>query len=310
MFDINFNNTNCNDLTVNTPNSGNEFIQFISGTLTKDFTNIRNYEIEYSKNCCSNKKIKVPVRYVFTPIVTSCLELNPITFRYNIELRGINSNFISNISISSDNITYTSLTISSITGGFSYNTINTTHYLKITHVDGFIYLIEITLSPCSPLGTSTVVSTIITYPTLDSRISIINNNLSLNILFELITLPSSIYQIIICEYFITNTNVQLKSNCIQNSYWLDCNVKCSVIDKIVECEYSLISNYYDALTYSNLEACKISYEDKCKLYELFRLILDNPDCYDPWEDCNCNDEKVFKQRIKTGEIKSNGCGCS
>lgn len=228
------------------------------------------------------------------------------------------------------------VSIPSATAGNPQNTQVYTHYLELTTIDDFIYKIKVSFTLTQPglcnISNVNIVSVI--YPSLPDNVYIfpnsvvlplIANSLSLNQLIygidtsiPIVTpndrlLKSGVYQVIICELYLTNPLLLTSqaSSCVQNSLWLDCGIKCDLINKLINCKDSDIFNYFDALNYSN--ECETSYEDKCAMYELMINKLNSPGCYDPYDDCNCNDstDSFFKNRNTTnnGKVNAKPCGC-
>lgn len=325
MNNISFNLTDCSSVLATTPNSPFTYLQYMKGTSTKNFTDIKEYTISKSYNCCTADVIKVPVRYAFTASVTSCnvLTINSIdnldlTFR----ILGINPLFVNKIEVSSNNIVFTNTTYTATTGGFTYNySINNypivfvpyTHYLRITHVNGQVYLLTITydwtVDPC--VGVTNIFSVV--YPSLPANVSISSSNeLSLNTLYGTPVMQIGVYELIICEVQQYPTAPLLRSTCIQNNFWLACDVKCAVINKLVQCKDSDILFFFDALNMSN-DCENITYADKCALYEVMYNKLKQDDCYDPFDDCNCGNSKdsIFKVTGNKTNNKTNvkDCGC-
>jgi hypothetical protein len=327
MFYINYNTTDCENAVITTPVQNNQYIDYVKSLPTPyPVSNIRHYSIEYSINCCTPQTVLLPVRYVFQVSISNCLydTLNN-TLTYSLDITGINNSFVSQTHVNYNNGGYNPITKTAIPNGFKItfveqnvptpninNPIFTTHTLqiKITHVDGFIYTLNTTIT--MPFNycpmTSTLVS--VNYPPLPSNIVITdltNDELSLNSLFNKPILEAGVYNIIICEVRNNSTN------CLQRSYFVECSIRCDIIDKLVQCRNSDIFNYYDALKYSN-ECENITYEDKCALYELMYMKLSNQACIDPYEDCNCNGETtapLFQNRIKpnNNRMGTKNCGC-
>lgn len=347
MNDIEFQLIDCTNVNISTPIIGKTYLQYINGAIIKPSQNIQRYEIKYSENCCTETTIKIPVNYQFSINLNTCTSLPssiPPQHNYNINLLGINSLFISTLRLSYNNINYTNITFNSITNGFNYDLfydttnvtlpINTsqtyTHYLEITTLDGFVYRLEISFLLTSPglcnLSNLQIVNVI--RPALDSRIYIYNNlavlpnlsnTLSLNQLYystnnttppSTVSFTSGVRQIVICEYYLTNplTLTSLVSNCIQNSYFFDCDLICNVISKLIECPNTNIMVYYNALTYSN--NCNISYKDKCSLYEIFYNKLNTIDCEDPCNDCNKSNITTPQKHNNVRYRSVSPCGCN
>ena len=186
--------------------------------------------------------------------------------------------------------------------------------MEITHLDGFVYKIELSFRLEQPGGCNIIKYIIknVTYPTFDNRLEF--NLTQLNLL-PLIssddTILTGVYEIIICRQYLSNplTITSLSTNCVQNNYFIDCGITCDLINKLIQCKDTNIFTFYDALIYAN--DCNTSYEDMCALYEILIDKLNNPDCRDPYDDCNCNDSKdtYFEQRgYNNNKVTKRKCG--
>lgn len=341
MNDVEFQLIDCNNINISTPNSGKTYLQYINGSIIrKGLSNIRRYEIKYSQNCCTETTIPIPVRYIFTEEISDCsfsVAPNPGNIvNYNLNLLGMNGLFLSKLEMSFDNLTYVNTVFTLVNGGinyglsFDYSTTFTplTYYLRLTTVDNFVYTILLSIEPTGLTPCDNVIHNIIsvTYPVLDNRIYIypnvgtiapnLPNTLSLNQLFYPTTPPisnntfqSGVIQIVICEYSLSNPNTSssLISNCIQNNYFIDCNLICNVINKLIDCPNSNLMIYYNALTYSN--NCNTSYKDKCFLYESFYNKLTMLDCEDPFDDCGKSNVK-YSNKPNVRYTSVSPCGCN
>lgn len=263
---------------------------------------VRRWSISYSNNCCPPTLINVHVNYDLETALMSCI-LDQVTNYLDIkfDIAGIRYQYVAKVEISEGPtgawtlIPHTTRTIGH-PNGFSialpsihYTSVQfpITRYVKITHVDGFEYVIEYRIvqdldKPCG--ADYLTIST--TYPELDPRIVIQqdglgNNYILLTDLFEQDIMQAGVHQVIMCRHEFDRTV------CIQNHVFLKCDLICRVINKLVQCRDSDIMFFYDALVMSNL--CPISYQDVCALYELFYYKLTNDGCYNPFEDCNCAD---------------------
>lgn len=346
MEDLLFNVVDCESILVNTPNviDDLDLISEMQESPQLNSTNIQKYTIEFSKNCCPSVIINIPVFYNFTHSFASC-SLQESIYKYGFNLLGINPLFISKIRISKDNtLNYIQQTFTNISGntGIRYdisypeadvsipnasfgnppNVQDYTYYLEITHTSGFIYVIRFTFRLTQP-GRCTFTSTsivLVTYPSIDSRVTFtiptINTPTSIDLmpLYGIVdNYYSGIYEVIICRWRLANplTIQSLISQCVQNNLFLDCNLKCEIINKLVQCKDTNIMTYYRALQFSN--DCKTSYQDMCDIYEIMMNKLNNPDCQDPYDDCNCGDSKdaFFTQRSynnnKTAAKSCGGC---
>src|SRR5574343_410804 len=93
MADLNFLNIdNCDLVTFNTPSADLRFISYITGGLSKDFTNVDKYTISYSNNCCTEVTTEVAPKYNLIPSIDLC---NISSNTYTIQLDGIHGDLIS-----------------------------------------------------------------------------------------------------------------------------------------------------------------------------------------------------------------------
>jgi hypothetical protein len=286
----------CELVNIVTPDKDRDLIAEIDTQLTLprlDMPTIRNYTFTLGNNCCPHEVVIVPAMYQLNTTITACSydeTTDTVTYTYNVT--GITPSFIQSVQISDDNVTYSNFNRSNLTLGFSFTLEYTvgstpfpdTKYLRITHIDGFVYTLEfatdfLPLAPCD-----TVVTQEVTYPAIDPRINIQvdlvgDRYITLVDLFGEVL--SGVYNVIICRNYVSS------SVCVQNSVFMNCNLICDVIAKLVQCRDSDVMFFYDALVMSNF--CNTSYEDKCMLYEMLLLKIESDGCYDPFKDCNCND---------------------
>lgn len=340
MEELLFNITTCEEANITTPNVADDLdlISEMQESPQIGSTNIRDYTIEISRNCCVKDTIVVPVFYNFTRTFVTCAydAINNI-YSYGFNLSGINPLYISQLRMSKDNgVTYSILSFTNLTGntGIRYNMTynesdvlinnagagnppNTADYnfiLEITHVSGFVYVIEMTFRLEQPGGCFLISSSItdITYPEFDERLVFDVDSLDLLSLFQFETsIETGVYEVIICRNYVSNplTISSLSSNCVQNNYFIDCGITCDLVNKLIQCKDTNIFTFYDALVYAN--DCNTSYEDMCSLYELMTDKLKNPDCRDPYDDCNCTDSKddYFQQRgYSNTKVNKRPCG--
>jgi hypothetical protein len=324
MADLNFLNvtTACTDIEINTPTAGKTYLQYISGLITKDFSAIKSYQIKYSSNCCPNIELVLPVRYALnldqaSPLLNCVVGSSTVSF--DIVINGINKNLIdpSSLLYSINNITYTSTILTSSTTP----TVNVsvpipsifpttyTIYIKFKNLDGFEYIVAEDFEWSNPLNLCDINEPdnfVVTYPALPSNVVIDGSgNLDFDLLLGSTTgaVSSGVYQVIICEETLTSLS------CIQNFYFVDCGLKCSVIAKLAECKDSDILFFYDALTYSNDCQDSVSYTEVCAMFELMNKKLSSPDCKSPWDDCNCNGTtKIYNQNNSSATTVRN-CNC-
>jgi hypothetical protein len=319
MADLNFLNvtTACTDIKINTPTAGKTYLQYISGLITKNFSAIKSYQIKYSSNCCPNTELVLPVQYQLELGIDSCFSGSSIFLEMSIS--GINKNLIDPLSISYsiDGINYTSTILTSSTSPIVNVTVpipgvtptTYTIYIKFKNLDGFEYIISDEFTWSNPLDYCDIIEAdthVTVYPSLPANVVIDGSgNLDFDLLLGSTTgaVSSGVYQVIICEETLTSLS------CIQNFYFVDCGLKCSVIAKLAECKDSDILFFYDALTYSNDCQDSVSYTEVCAMFELMNKKLSSPDCKSPWDDCNCNGTtKIYNQNNSSATTVRN-CNC-
>jgi hypothetical protein len=342
MEELLFNIVDCTSANITTPNVADDLdlISEIQESPQVGSTNIQKYTIEFSKNCCPSTLIDIPVFYNFSRVYVDCnFNVGTGIYSYGFNLLGINPLFVTSIRISkNDTLNYLPATFTNVFGntGIHYdityaqadvtianatlpdppNTQDYTFYLEVTHTSGFIYIIRMTFrleqpGGCSTLISSSIVSTV--YPEIDERI-VFDTATSIDLLplyGAVDTLYSGIYEVIICRWRVTNalTLTSLISECVQNNYFIDCQLKCEIVNKLVQCKDTNIMTYYRALQFAN--DCNTSYQDMCDMYELMMNKLNNPDCSDPYDDCNCGDsrDQFFTQRsYNNNRTATRSCG--
>lgn len=322
MADLIFNNvtTACTGISVSTPTVNRRYLEYISGLLTKDFSAVKSYQIKFSSNCCPDTNIILPVRYVLSldqGFPLNCL-IGSSTLSFDININGIDKSIIdpTTVSYSIDGIIYTSTTLTSSTNPVVNVTVplpvvptTYTIYIKFKNIHGFEYIVEEDFEWSDPMDLCSINepdNVVVTYPTLPTNV-VINGSgqLDLDLLFGFTTgaVTTGVYQVIICEESITATT------CIQNFYFIDCGLKCSVIAKLAACKDSDILFFYDALTYSNECQDAISYSEACSLFELFTNKLNSPDCNKPWDDCNCNGTTEIYNKNNSSTTTVRNCNC-
>ena len=233
MEELLFNIEDCENANITTPNTEDnlDLISEMQESPQIGSTNFRDYTIEISRNCCVKDTIVVPVFYNFTRTFVTCSfdAINDI-YTYGFNLSGINPLFISQLRMSKDNgVTYSTLTFTNLTGntGIRYNMTypeaevlinnapnpeppNTEDYnfiLEITHVSGFVYVIEMTFRLEQPGGCFLISSSItdITYPEFDERLVFDIDSLDLLSLFQFETsMETGVYEVIICRNYVSN----------------------------------------------------------------------------------------------------------
>jgi hypothetical protein len=323
MADLNFVNvtTACTGIVITTPTSGKTYLQYISGLLTKDFSAIKSYQLKFSSNCCPNTELILPVRYQLSLDLGSPLNclIGSTNVSFDIALNGIIKNLIdpTSISYSIDGITYVNSTLTtSATPTVNVSVpipgsvpVTYTIYVKFKNLDGFEYLTSDDFTWSNALDfcdISEADNHITVYPTLPTNV-VINGSGQLD--FDLLlglttgTVLSGVYQVIICEETLTSLS------CIQNFYFIDCGLKCSVISKLAACKDSDILFFYDALTYSNDCQDSISYTETCAMYELMTRKLNDVNCNSPWDDCNCNGTTDIYNKNNSSTTTVRNCNC-
>lgn len=340
MDELLFNIVDCENANITTPNVADDLdlISEMQESPQTGSTNIQKYTIEYSKNCCTPELIDIPVFYNFTTTHVDCnYNVETQIYTYGFNLLGINPLFVTSIRISkNDTLNYLPATFTNVSGntGIHYdityaqadvlipnagfgdppNTQDYTFYLEVTHTSGFIYVIRLTFRLEQPGGCNLISHSLVsrTYPEIDERI-VFDTATSIDLLplYEAVdTLYSGIYEVIICRWIVTNalTLTSLISECVQNNYFIDCQLKCEIVNKLVQCKDTNIMTYYRALQFAN--DCNTSYHDMCDMYELMMNKLNNPDCRDPYDDCNCGDSRdaFFTQRsYNNNKASSRNC---
>lgn len=321
MADLNFLNvdTGCTGIEISTPTAGKTFLQYIIGLVSKDFSAIKSYKIKWSANCCPETEIVLPVLYDLTIAYTDCAEDGGGNVTLNVELSGIIKDLIDDTTIyySLDggvNYTISSLTTDTtptipivvpIPGAYplTYNV-----FIKFKNLDGFEYIINEPLefpgpNPCPVAQPDT---NLVTYPTLPSNVDIDGGTgyLDFNVLIDSDPALSGVYQVIICEETLT-TQV-----CVQNHVFLECDIKCDVVGKLVECKDSDVMMFYDALRYSNDCTTNITYSEVCAIYELLIYKITTNGCYSPWDDCNCGGTTQILSQNNNSRTTIRNCGCN
>lgn len=319
MADLNFLNvdTGCTGIEISTPTAGKEYLEYIGGVTAKDFSSIKSYKIKYSTNCCTETEIVLPVWYnIDLNLNAGSCTVDGGNITFNLELTGINVTLIDDATVqfSLDNVTYTSTTISGTSPILVEVTVpiaTTTYtiYVKFKNLDGFEYIVsdEYGVNVVDPCGTLNEVDNLnITYPSLPTNVVIdpITGYLDFNTLIDSDPAIAGVYQVIICEETLTT------ESCVQNHHFLECDIKCDVINKLVQCKDSDVLFFYDALRYSNDCTLNITYAEVCSIYELLVYKITTSGCYNPWDDCNCSGTtNIFSQNNNSTTTIRN-CGCN
>ncbi len=341
MEDLTFSVIDCENISITTPNlnAGLNFITQMQESPATNASNIQKYTIEFGKNCCPSETIDIPVFYDFSSSFATCSFNNQTqVYNYGFNILNINPLFVRSIRTSKINtLNYVGQAFTNVTGntgirvnmtyaqadvtipnaqvGDPLNTQDYTFFVEITHTSGFIYVVEMTFRLTQPGGCTMTSSSIVSivYPEIDERV-VFTDLYTLNLapLYQVEGLfYSGVYEVIICKWSLTNplTISSLISECVQNNLFLDCNLKCEIVNKLVQCKDTNIMTYYRALQFAN--DCNTSYQDMCDIYEIMMNKLNNPDCQDPYDDCNCGDSKdrFFTQRsYNNNKTVAKSCG--
>lgn len=305
MADLNFLNTDdCTSVTFNTPTTNLQFIDYITGDVARDFTNVDKYTITYSNNCCTGTPINIRPLYDFVPTIDSC---NVGTNVYTIELAGIHGDLIQSFLMGINPATPSVTSYTNVSGVVKFDitlvpgTVSNNITVILTTISGFEYTIEFLITQnANPLLTCTgVLSAIdITYPDLPDNVEevptiLLTAELDFNLLIGQTTITPGTYQIIMCEVLYDGT-----STCIQNHVFIDCGtLKCQVINKWVQCIDSNIMDFYNALTWANDCTTTITYAEFCALYEILHITLISDSCYGMIDECNCSNASTIANKI-------------
>lgn len=322
MADLNFLNIdNCDLVTFNTPSADLQFIEYITGGIAKDFTNVDKYTVTYSNNCCTEVTTDIAPKYDLVPSIAAC-DIGSNT--YTIQLDGIHGDLISTFLLGIDPTAPAAIVYTNTAGVVTFDltlvpgTVTSDITIVITTISGFEYTLTFTVTQnANPLLTCTgVISNIaVVWPDLPDNIVEVptinpEEELSLNELMSVTTILPGTYQVIICEVYYDAT-----STCIQNHVFIDCGtLKCQVINKWVTCIDSNIMDYYNALVWSNDCTDTITYNEICAIYEILDIILASDACYGMLDDCNCMDAETVANKLSPIRIPSvnrtSSCGCS
>jgi hypothetical protein len=299
MADLNFLNlTDCDAITFNTPTTDFQFIEYITGSVVKDFSNVDKYTITYSNNCCSpGVTTNVAPRYQFV-LSEACVFGTPtVGFdAYAIQVDGINGNLVQSITLLNDGVPASGWSYTVVGDVLSVNDVQISgayavpvvYIMTITTLSGFVYVINFTITKAGVACDGVLATTSIVYPTLPANVlevvtALPNEELSFNTLISSVTISPGVYEIIFCE-----VNEDLSSTCIQNYIFIDCGtLKCQVVNKWVLCIDSNIMDFYNALNWGNACTDTLTYLEMCALYEILTIILESDNCYGMLDDCNC-----------------------
>lgn len=226
MEDIKFIYDDCSDVSVTTP--VDNFIELMSKKSTKDFFNIRNYKIIFSKNCgnvVSETTTLVPPNYSLNVKIESCT-LVVGDGDYVFKLTGINPDFVSTIEACDP--TYTTCfpdagiikTSTYILFGSLGNIAAspTTLYFKVNTIDGFEYRISFVLTQVGATNCDYTLGSFTSAYDLPTYLNTPTSELSLNLLFNQTNLDPGFYTIKICE------TDSINEICLENKQLIDCEV--------------------------------------------------------------------------------------
>lgn len=321
MADLNFLNvdSSCTGIEISTPTAGLNYLEYAVGLDTKDFSSIKSYKVIVSSNCCPQIEYTLPVRYNMDYSFSNCVDAAGTT-TYDLEVSGIDKNLIDPLTIEyqidGGGWISTSLTASaSPTVNISFPApigypASITVQLRFNNLDGFQYLLSEGLTFNSDYCSIDLRTGItITYPNPNAddniNIDLITGHLDFNTLIGLDPVLSGVYQVIACEETFST------QNCVQNHHFIECSIKCDIINKLVQCKDSDIMFFYDALVYSNDCTTNITYSEVCSLFELLLYKLQTDGCYSPFDDCNCSGTtNIFPTRNNNSVTTVRGCGCN
>jgi hypothetical protein len=318
MADLNFLNvdTTCTGIEIDTPTTGLNYLEYVVGLDTKDFSSIKSYKVKVSSNCCPETEYILPVPYAFNLTFSNCVD-DTVNTTYDVAINFIDKNLVSTVEYQINGGGYIATTLTaaaSPTINISFPTpgafpTDVDVDIKLTNLDGFEYIISDTLTLNPDSCTFVQAGVVITYPdpNADANIDIdlVTGHLNFNTLIGSDPALSGVYQVIVCEETLTT------QNCVQNHYFIECTIKCDIINKLVQCKDSDIMFFYDALVYSNDCTTSITYSEVCSLFELLIYKLETDGCYSPFDDCNCSGTtNIFPTRNNNSTTTVRGCGCS
>ena len=220
-------NGNCADVSVTTPTVDYNFIELMSKKSTKDFYNIRNYKVIFSKDCgktVSETTTLVPPNYNLNVAISSC-SLVTTNGKYVFKLTGINPDFVSTIQFC--NVIYGACANATIVKKSNYilfdalvNISTTTaFYVKVNTIDGFEYRMSFVLTQAGANNCTYTLDNFTSTYTLPSYLNTPTSEIDLNILFGLTYLDPSYYSVKICET--TSTGFE---TCLQDIKFIDCDI--------------------------------------------------------------------------------------
>jgi len=281
----------CETMRIVTPDEDYELISELNGEYPADPWNTRTYRVRLSNNCCPEDVIKVAVQYDFVASPNLCMYNDQTDIvDYTFDITGINPAFISRLELVTPlgrvQLAYNPITQGiRVTRSFNVTTalFPNTDEIILTHVDGYEYTLNLVIDYAGNDFCDYSTDLTVDYPELDPRINVQDDNgVDYILMSDLFTdFTTGVYQVIISREYASG------GVSVQNHVFANCNLICEVIQKLVECRDSDVMTFYDALVMSNY--CTTVYNDICSIYELLLLKLNNPGCYDPFKDCNCND---------------------
>lgn len=177
MADLNFINAdNCSKITFTTPTTGLQYVEYITGSVIKDFTDVDKYTITHSATSCLPETVtNVAPRYQFVFSIVSCVVL-PVTFvsLYTVKIDNINGNLVQSIEGSTGGFPFVPVAFEVIADELFIDFGNAGVFalvilLKITTLSGFVYYIELTNDQTADC-VATITDVTITYPPLPANV--------------------------------------------------------------------------------------------------------------------------------------------
>lgn len=189
MADLNFFNLDdCTAISFDTPTTGLQYIEYVLGSVVKDFTNVDKYTITYSINCCSpGVATDIAPRYQFV-LSESCLFGTPTPGfdSYAIQVDGINGNLVQSIELNVGGVPAAGWNYTVVSDVLSINDVQIAgaavgafnYELIITTTSGFVYTIDFIITKAGNECDGVFSGTTITYPSLPSNIVEVNDSVA------------------------------------------------------------------------------------------------------------------------------------
>ena len=230
MADLNFvYNNDCSDVNITTPTVDYNYIEYMSKKSTKDFYNIKNYKIVYSKDCgnlVSETTTLVPPNYNLDVTIDSCTLSLTSTGLFKFKLTGINPDFVS--TIEACDVTFTTCFATPVIKKPGYSVFDifvplngvtpSTQYFKLTTVDGFEYRMTFVLTLTGSTNCDYTLSNFTFTYDLPTYLNTPTSEIDLNVLYNQNNLDPGYYDIKICE---TSAVTEV---CLQNKKFIDCEL--------------------------------------------------------------------------------------